>query len=381
MQHPSHTTPQNTADSVHDNRVKRRKLFLALAGTIILVGGGYSAYWTSFVAGRITTDNAYTAVEVAQVTPAVGGIVQGIKVIDTQAVKQGDTLMVIDDTDARLTLAQAEAEYASAIRRVRSMVANDKGLAAQVAARAADAQRALAQQAAAQSDFERATIDLKRREALAGSGSVSGDELTRAQNAYATAHANLEAANAAARQADASRLAADGSRAANAAMIDDSSVEANPQVALARARRDQAKVDLNRTVLRAPISGVVAKRQVDVGQRVQAGVPVLTIVPLQEVHVDANFKEVQLHDIRIGQKAELTSDLNGSKVVYHGTVEGISGGTGSVMSTIPAQNATGNWIKVVQRLPVRIRLDPAELREHPLQLGLSMDVTINSKTD
>jgi membrane fusion protein, multidrug efflux system len=368
----------STAESVHANRVKRRKLFAALAGVIIVVGGGYTAYWKLYVSHHVYTDNAYTAVEVAQVTPTVGGIIREVRVIDTQPVNKGDILAVIDDTDAKLALAQAEAEYGRAVRRVRGFEANDKGLVANVAARAADEQRAEAQLSAAKSDFERASIDLKRREALSGSGSVSGDELTRAQNAFATARANLEAANATARQTAASRAAADGSRAANAVLIDASTVETNPEVALARARRDQAKLDLDRTVIRAPITGVVARRQVDVGQRVQAGMPILTVVPLQEVHVDANFKEVQLQDVKVGQRAEVISDLHGSSVVYKGVVEGFSGGTGSVMSAIPAQNATGNWIKVVQRLPVRIRLDPAELSAHPLQTGLSMNVTIDT---
>jgi len=377
MQH-SNPVEMSTAESVHANRIRRRKLFALLAGVIVIVAGAYGVYWTTYASHHVSTDNAYTAVEVAQVTPAVGGIIRTVNVVDTQTVKQGDVLAVIDDTDARLALAQAEADYGRAVRRVRGFVANDRGLSANVAARAAEEQRAAAQLSAAQANFERASIDLKRREALAGSGSVSGDELTRAQNAFATAKASLDAAKAAAREAAAARAAADGSRAANAVLIDNSTVETNPEVALARARRDQAKVDLARTVIRAPISGVVARRQVDVGQRVQAGMAILTLVPLQEVHVDANFKEVQLHDVRVGQKAEVTSDLHGSDVVYNGTVVGFSGGTGSVMSAIPAQNATGNWIKVVQRLPVRIQLDPSQLQAHPLETGLSMNVTIDT---
>ena len=163
-------------------------------------------------------------------------------------------------------------------------------------------------------------------------------------------------------------------------MIDNSSTENNPEVALARARRDQARVDLARTVVRAPVDGVVAKRQVQVGQRVQAGAPLLTVVPVDRMHVDANFKEVQLESVRIGQKAELHADIYGDKVSYHGTVAGFSGGTGAAFSTIPAQNATGNWIKVVQRLPVRIDIDPADLKAHPLQVGLSMDARIDTRS-
>jgi len=359
---------------------QRRKLFLALGAVVAVAGIGYGAYWSLYASHFVSTDNAYAAVEIAQVTPSVGGTVLLVKVVDTQAVKRGDELVVIDDTDARLALAQAEAGYASAVRRVRGFHANDEGLSAQIASREADQGRAAAQLQAAAADFERAQIDLKRRETLAGSGSVSGDELTRAQNAFATAKANLEAARAGSAQARANHAAAIGSREANAVMIDNSSIENNPEVALARARRDQARVDLARTVVRAPVDGVVAKRQVQIGQRVQAGAPLLTVVPVDRMHVDANFKEVQLESVRIGQKAELHADIYGDKVSYHGTVAGFSGGTGAAFSAIPAQNATGNWIKVVQRLPVRIDIDPADLKAHPLQVGLSMDARIDTRS-
>ena len=227
--------------------------------------------------------------------------------------------------------------------------------------------------------MERAAIDLKRREALSASGSVSGDELTRAQNAFASAQANLEAARATAAQAKANRQAAIGSRDANAVLIADATEDTNPEVALARARRDQAAVDLERTVIRAPVDGVVAKRQAQLGQRVQAGTPLLAVVPVQEMHVDANFKEVQLENVRVGQPVTLRADIYGSSVTYHGTVEGFSGGSGAAFSAIPAQNATGNWIKVVQRLPVRIKLDPAELQANPLKVGLSMTAKIDTR--
>ncbi|MEA5098396.1 MAG: HlyD family secretion protein [Burkholderiaceae bacterium] len=297
----------------------RKKLFLLL-GVVVAAGAiAYGAYWYLYSSNYASTDNAYTAVEVAQVTPSTGGTVQGVKVVDTQSVKQGDVLIVIDDTDAKLALAQAQA----------------------------DAERAAAQLASAEADHARATIDLKRRQALIDSGSVSGDELTKAQNAFTSGKAAIAAAKAA--------------------------------MAQAKARVDQAKVDLGRTVVRAPIDGVVAKRTVQVGQRVQAGAPLLAVVPVQEIHVDANFKEGQLEKVRAGQKAEMVADIYGKSVVYHGTVEGFSGGTGSAFALIPAQNATGNWIKVVQRLPVRIRIEPEELKANPLQVGLSMTVTVDTR--
>lgn len=360
---------------------RRRKILLgALGGVVTLAAVGYGLYHALYASSFVSTDNAYAAVEIAQVTPAVGGTVREVKVHDTQAVKAGDVLIVIDDTDARLALAQAEAEYGRALRRVRGYQATDSGLAAQIAARAADEQRAAAQLASAESDFERARIDLQRREALAGSGSVSGDELSRARNAFDAADAALAAARAGAEQARANRAAAIGSRDANAALINDSTLENNPEVALARARRDQALVDLERTVVRAPVDGVVARRAVQVGQRVQAGSTLLSVVPVGRMHVDANFKEVQLREVRAGQTVELYSDLHGNKVTYHGKVIGFSGGTGAAFAAIPAQNASGNWIKVVQRLPVRIELDPAELTAHPLQVGLSMHATIDTRS-
>ena len=358
---------------------KRKRQLLGLGGLVVLLAAGAGGYWYFHASHFVSTDNAYAAVEIAQVTPSVGGTISEVLVTDTQAVKQGDVLVSIDQTDARLALAQAEADLGRATRRVKGFVANDGSLAAQIAAREADEQRAAAQLAAAEADFARAKIDLSRREALSASGSVSGEELTRAKNAFAGAEANLAAARAAAAQAKANRTTALSSREANAVLIAGTNEETNPEVAFARARRDQAAVDLERTVIRAPVDGIVAKRQVQLGQRVQPGMPLLAVVPVQEMHVNANFKEVELRKVRIGQKVELYADLYGSSVRYQGVVEGFSAGSGAAFSAIPAQNATGNWIKVVQRLPVRIRLDPKELEAHPLKVGLSMHAEIDTR--
>ena len=359
---------------------RRNRLLLALGGVVLTAAAGVGGYWALYGARYVSTDNAYTATEIAQVTPSVDGTVAEVKVTDTQAVHQGDVLVVIDPTDARLALAQAEAELGRALRRVRGYVATDSGLNAQIAAREADEARATAQLRSAEADFERARIDLERREALASSGAVSGDELTRARNAYTTAEAALSAARASAAQARANRSAALGSRDANAVLIANTSEADNPEVALARARRDQAAVDLERTVIRAPVDGVVAKRQVQVGQRIKAGNPLLSVVPVGQMHVDANFKEVQLENVRVGQPVDVHADLYGSGITYRGTVEGFSGGSGAAFAAIPAQNATGNWIKVVQRLPVRIRLNPEDLQAHPLKVGLSMNVRIDTRS-
>jgi membrane fusion protein, multidrug efflux system len=356
----------------------RNKLLIGFGGALAVIALLLAAYWIFYGSHFVSTDNAYAAVEVAQVTPSVSGTIAEVRVKDTQPVKKGDVLVVIDPTDAKLTLAQAEAELGRAIRRVKGYVANDLGLGAQVAARDAEEKRAAAQLDSAEADFARASIDLKRREALIASGSVSGEELTRAQSAYASAKANLAAAKASASQAQANRSATQGSKDANAVLISGVNEESNPEIALARAKRDQAAIDLERTVIRSPVDGVVAKRQVQLGQRVQAGTTLLSVVPVQEMHVDANFKEGQLENVRIGQIATVTADIYGSTVSYHGVVEGFSAGSGAAFAAIPAQNATGNWIKVVQRLPIRIRLNADELQANPLKAGLSMAVRIDT---
>jgi len=346
---------------------KRKRLLIGLGGTVGALGLGYFFFDHFYASKFISTDNAYTGAETASVTPAIGGIVREVRVTDTSYVHEGDVLVVLDDVDARLALAQAEAELGRAQRRVRGYVANDESLNAQLAARTADLARA-------ESDLDRATIDLTRREALAASGSVSGDELTRARNAFQSAKAALA-------QAHSNKAAALGAREANAVLIANATENTNPEVLLARARRDQAQVNLDRTIVRAPVDGVVAKRSVQIGQQLQPGAPVLAIVPVGAVHVDANFKEGQLERVRIGQPVEVKSDLYGGSVTYHGKVVGLSGGTGSTFAAIPAQNATGNWIKVVQRVPVRIELDAGELAKNPLQVGLSMEATIDTRAD
>ena len=357
----------------------RKKLFALLGLAIAVSAAGAAGYWHFVGARYVSTDNAYTSAETASITPAVTGIIKQVNAVDTQYVHQGDVLVVIDDTDARIALAQAQAQLGQAERKVRGYLATDKGLTAAVQARAADEARMQAQIASAQADYDRTALDLQRREKLSANGSVSGEELSNARAAFASAKASLVAARAAAAQASASRGEAIGSLDDNKVLIDDTTVDTNPEVLLARAKRDQAQVDLQRTVLRAPFDGVVAKRQAQAGERVNPGDALMSLVPIGNVHVDANFKEIQLDKVRVGQPVTLTSDLYGSGVTYHGRVEGMSGGTGSAFAMIPAQNATGNWIKVVQRLPVRIAIDPAELKAHPLSVGLSMEAEIDTR--
>ena len=354
---------------------RRKKVMLGLAGAFLLAGGGW---YMLHDGGHVSTDNAYVGADSAQVTPLVAAAVVDVPVVNTQVVHRGDVLLRLDDSDARLALEKAEAAYLKARRQFQQSSATSGSLAAQVGAREADIGQAHAQLAAAQSAVEKAKADLDRREHLAGDGFVSREELTSYRNAYVAAQSNLREAQAVIVQAQANRGAAQQNYAANQALIQDSSIDTNPDVAAAKAALDQARLDLQRTVIRAPIDGVVTNRQVQVGQRVAAGTSVMTIVPVGTVYVDANFKEGQLTRVRPGQPAELTSDLYGGGVKFHGTVIGFAGGTGSAFALIPAQNATGNWIKVVQRLPVRIQLDPKELAAHPLRVGLSMTATIDT---
>jgi membrane fusion protein (multidrug efflux system) len=342
------------------------------AAALLAVG-----YWLLIGQFHVTTDDAYVDADLAQITPLISGPVTKVDAVDTQAVKAGDLLVAIDDTDFKIALDQAQAQLGQAERRVRGYFANEAALAGQVAARDADIARADAQIASAQADLERAQIELVRRQRLAASGAVSGDELTQAENQFRTAQAALQSAKAGRLQAVANRGAAIGSKDVNTALINGAAVDANPEVAAARANVEAAELNLKRTALRAPFDGVIAKSEVALGERVQAGQALMSLVPTASVYVDANFKEVQLQKVKVGQPVILTADRYGDSVKFHGRVVGLAGGTGAAFALIPAQNATGNWIKVVQRLPVRVALNPDELREHPLRVGLSMKADID----
>ncbi|MFV0623346.1 HlyD family efflux transporter periplasmic adaptor subunit [Sphingomonas sp. ac-8] len=357
---------------------KRRKKLLGIIAVVVLVAAlAYAAYYLLVARYYVSTDNAYVGADTASVTPMLAAQVNSVEVADTQTVRKGTVLVRLDDSDARIAVSQAEADLARARRQYGQTSATSTALAAQVKARDADISRARAQLASAQADYERARVDLARRQKLAPNGAVSGEELSSATNAFATARANLELARAGVAQASSTRGAATGELAANNALINGTTASTAPEVLAAQAKLAQAKLDLERTVIRAPIDGVITRRNVQVGQRVAPGTALMLIVPLDQLYVDANFKEGQLERVQVGQPVTLTSDLYGGGVEYHGKVVGFSGGTGSSFALIPAQNATGNWIKVVQRLPVRVALDPKELRAHPLRVGLSMDAEID----
>ncbi len=369
---------EEPVDQAREARIAARRLWLSrvgmAVGAIVLV---YGIWYLLVGRNRVSTDNAYVNAEVAQITPLVSSTVLAVHVRDTQFVKAGTVLVELDPANARIALAQAEADLAVARRRFRQAVATGGALSAQVSASVADIAQARARQAAAQAEYDKARIDLQRREALAGSGAVSGDELTSARRGFASAQAAVAAARAAVAEAQAGQRSAGEQLAAADALVQGSTVDTDPAVLAAQAKVDSARLDFVRMVMRAPIDGVVTRRQVQIGQRVALGVPVMTIVPLSGVYIEANFKENQLRRMRAGMPAEVTTDLYGSDVVYKGKVAGIGGGTGASMAIIPAQNATGNWIKVVQRLPVRIELDSRQVAEHPLRVGLSAEVAVD----
>jgi membrane fusion protein (multidrug efflux system) len=355
-----------------------RVVWLTALAVVVVLGAIIWGLYVLLVSSHyVTTDDAYVGADVAEVTPLISGQVIGVPVVETQTVKAGQPVLMLDPADAQVAVDQAKAALAQAERQVQGYFANDTALAAQVEARRAAVTQADAQILSAQSDLDRARTDLNRRKALAASGAVSGDELTTAQNHFSTAEAALAAAKAARAAAIANQGAAVGSRKINEALIAGTDVASNPDVLAARARLAAAQLMLSRTVITAPLDGIVSKKAVEVGQQVQPGAVAMQIVPTTTMYVDANFKEVQLDKVKPGQSVTLTSDLYGDGVKFHGHVKGISGGTGSAFSLIPAQNASGNWIKIIQRLPVRVVLDPAELQKHPLRVGLSMKATID----
>lgn len=381
MTDTSPETPAVDPALTQSRKAARKRWLVRLAVILAVIGLAWGVWYVLVARNFVSTDNAYVNAQSAQVTPLVAGSATEVLVRDTQQVKAGDVLVRLDQADAKIALAQAEADLAAARRRFRQTVANSSALAAQVDDSGAGLTQAQARYRTAQAEHDKARIDLQRREAVAASGAVSGEEVTQARKAFATTLAALDAARGAINEASSSRRAAQGQLAANTALVSGLSENTDPAVLAAMARRDAAQLDLDRTEIRAPIDGVVSKLQVQIGQRLNPGQVIMAVVPLAKVYVEANFKENQLQRVRIGMPAELTADLYGSSVTYRGKVVGFAGGTGASMAVIPAQNATGNWIKVVQRLPVRIELDPAELKRHPLRVGLSMEVEIDVSGD
>ena len=356
----NNAAPDTTAPA---GNPKRRTALTAIAVAVLIVGGGYGIYYWMTGRHSESTDNAYVQANVVQITAQAGGTVTAIQADDTNYVKAGQLLVKLDPADARVALDQAEAALAQTVRETRILFANNSTLQAQIDARAADATRAKA-------DLDKAQDDVTRRQPLVQSGAVGKEEFSHATDQLASAKSAYTAAKSA---LDAARE----QLSSNQSQTEGTSVADHPNVQRAAAKVREAWLEVQRADVLAPVSGQVARRSVQVGQRVQAGVPLMSVVPLDSAWVDANFKEGQLERLRIGQPATLEADVYGKHVVFHGKVEGLGAGTGAAFSLLPAQNATGNWIKVVQRVPVRISLDPKEIAQNPLQVGLSMNVTVN----
>jgi len=340
-----------------------RQKALTLAAVAVAAALGYGGYeWFS---GRHqeSTDNAYVQGNVVQITPQIGGTVTAILADDTDFVKAGQPLVRLDAADAKMALSLAEANLAQAVRQVRMLYASNTTLEAQISVREGDVVRA-------QNDISRLSEDLARRQSISGLGAVSAEEIAHLQSQLRQAQSALATAKAAV-------LAARDQLQSAQTMTDNTQVPSHPSVQAAAAKVREAYLALHRATLPAPVDGYVAKRSVQLGQRVAAGSPLMSVVALNALWVDANFKEAQLRNIRIGQPVTLTADVYGKKVDYKGTVVGLGAGTGAAFSLLPAQNATGNWIKVVQRVPVRIALDPAQVSAHPLRVGLSMEATVD----
>ena len=358
---------------------RRKRLFMILGSVVVLVAVTFGIWYFLTQAGRVGTDNAYVGADSAQVTALVSGPVRDVRVGGTQTVRKGDILVILDDADARVDVATAEAAVMQAQQRFGQASAQVGSARAKLMSRGADIAQARARLAEANAGLDRARIDLERRQALISSGAVSGEELSSARASYAAASAARDLASAGIAAAQATSNSAGSDLTASEALTRGTTIITSPDVAAARARLDSARLALSRTVIRAPVDGIVANKQVQLGQRVAAGAPIMTIVPIATAYVDANFKESQFSKLRIGQPVEMTSDFYGGEVVFHGRITGFAGGTGAAFALIPAQNATGNWIKVVQRLPVRVSLDPKELKDHPLRVGLTMTATVDTR--
>ena len=335
-------------------RSSRNKHLLLLSLFFVAIAVGAGIWWFTVLYGSETTDDAYVAGNVVPVMPQVAGNVITWHVEDTQLVKAGMPLVEMDPTDARLALLRAETQLAQTLRQVQQQMAELKQFDATIALR--------------QAELDRVAGDQHRREVLGMNNAVGKEEVLHARQSVIAGRAALQVAVL--------------QRKALYVKLQNTLLAEQPEVRHSAELVRQAWLDLQRMTILSPVSGVIAKRSVQVGSHVAVGTPLMAVVPLDQLWVDANFKEVQLEKFRIGQPVELQADLYGDKITYHGEVEGLAAGTGGVFSLLPAQNATGNWLKVVQRLPVRIKLRADELQQHPLRLGLSMLVTVDvSKSD
>lgn len=328
---------------------RRRRALILLLLVVAAALAAWLAWYLLHGRWHEETDDAYVQGNVVSIVPQTSGTVTGIEADEGDRVEAGQVLVRLDPNDARVAYDQAVANLAATVRQVRGYFSSAEAAEAELRARRVA--------------VEQARADLRRRESLVESGAISREELAHARDVLAATEAALGTA--------------EGNLQRSRALVDATTVRGQPQVQAAASQLRQAWLELQRTGIVAPVSGYVARRQVQLGQRVQPGATLMTVVPLEQVWVEANFKETQLADMRIGQPVEVRADLYGGSVKYDGRIASLGMGTGAAFSLLPPQNASGNWIKIVQRVPVRIELDPAQLAEHPLRLGLSMHVDVN----
>jgi membrane fusion protein (multidrug efflux system) len=331
---------------------KRRRILLIIATVFLLIGALSAVYWVLVLSKREKTDDAYVNGNKVVISAQIAGTVIAVLADDTQLVKAGQVLVKLDPIDADTALSRSASALAQAVRQVRQQKATAGQYDSVIETR--------------KLELARAETDLAKREPLLADRAIAAEEVRHAHESVDIARAALAQA---VRQASAAR-----------ALVDGTGVESNPAVLQAKDAFRDAWIAAQRNAVVAPVSGYVAERSVQLGQHIQAGQALMTVIPLQSLWVDANFKEVQLRNLRIGQKVEVRSDLYGGSFIYHGRVEGMAAGTGAAFSLLPPQNASGNWIKVVQRVPVRIQIDDGDLVKSPLRVGLSATVTVDTTT-
>jgi membrane fusion protein (multidrug efflux system) len=350
MSNPSLAASNPPAAAGNGNGNGKRKRALIIVAVIVVAALlVWALYWFFDLRFYESTDDAYVSGDVVAITSREAGTVTALYADNTQYVHRGQLLVQLDPADAQIEMKAAKADLARTVRGVRGQFAKADALRAQIA----QARVALA----------RADADYSRRAAAAGNGAVSGEELAHAKDAAAEARSAVAAAQ--------------GQLGETLATISGTTVTDNPDVLAAEARLRRAALDLARTKILAPVDGVVGERSAQLGQHIAAGTPLMVVVPLNHLWVDANFKEVQISDIRVGQKVTLTTDIYGGGVTFHGKIAGLAPGSGNAFALLPPQNASGNWIKIVQRVPVRVAIDPKDLARDPLRVGLSADAEVD----
>jgi membrane fusion protein (multidrug efflux system) len=346
---PAAPAPTAPAPAAAPAASKRGRNFKILGGVVAICAVGYASYWYWYARYFESTDDCYVNGDVVAITTEIPGTVIQLHVDDTQSVARDQPLLELDPADAEVAVSNAEANLARAVRAVRALFAQADQFRAEIRDR--------------EVDLRQAEQDHERRTGLLKDGAISSEELQHTQDRINEVRASLTATEQQLNE--------------TTAQIDRTTIPTHPQVLAAIAAVRDASLALRRTRVTAPVSGVIAQRSVQLGQRVAAGTPLMGVVPLDAVWVDANFKEVQLRDMRVGQPVTLRADEYGGAAVYHGKLVGLSAGSGTAFALLPAQNASGNWIKIVQRLPVRVALDPGELRSHPLRIGLSVTARVD----